>query len=555
MSHSTRPWPAAASLLTLSALSTLTACGGGSDATVPPAPPPLQLSGTVVGNGPVRNAVVCVDLNANAACDAGEPVSAKTGADGAYAITVDTAKVTEAQVLAASLIAPQVPGTLTDGNATIDAADLTATNTTTAYVLRQVPGKAGQINPLTTLLATGLTAGMTDTLARENLVLQLGLTSAAKIDNYQDDAPVSLSTGWEESARTAAQVVRAALEDGVSISVGDQVAAVTEGQGDLRGLSYTDSNNYRYSDFLTQAKATGAAQRSLTDQRTGRSTGTAIPTSTLYNQAFLSPQGWTRCDAAVPIRSTSGSPVRSVFCNARSTYAYGTETDVSGQTMGDVVTQQQTQAANIFNVGGSNTGLVAALGTAKFPADSRLRDSLTVNATRPIYINSLNTDGRPQAEAATLEQLIAAKPASGVTLANAGGSLTLGLSSGPLKNLRVAFTGTTDATSGTVQFYDCDLNAAQTVASNCVAAEKGTYKIETVHGVRVMRFAGHAETTMTTTRLYVEVKASQQTNAVASGDWVYQAREAKPGNNADNVTRSNRLNGAAWQAMKSALAI
>lgn len=553
MSHSNRPWPSAASLLTLSALSTLTACGGGSDA--PVAPPPLQLTGTVVGNGPIRNAVVCVDLNANAACDAGEPVSAKTGADGAYTITVDTTKVTEAQVLAASLIAPQVPGTLTDGAATIDAADTTVTNTTKAYVMRQVPGKAGQINPLTTLLATGVAAGMTEAQARDNLVLQLGLGAASKIDNYQDDAPVSLTTGWGESARTAAQVVRTALEEGGPLNVGDQAAAVTEAQGDLRSLTYTDTNNYRYNDFLILAKATGAGPRQSTDNRKGVSSGTAIPTSNLYNQAYLTPQGWTRCDASVPLQSASGYPVRSVFCNGRVSYGYGNETDLNGKVMADVVTQQQTEAANIFNVGGSNTALVAALGAGKFPADSRLRQITTYNATRPIYINSLNTDGFSQSVATTLEQLVAARPATGVNLATASGTLNLGLSSGTFKNLRVAFTGTTDATSGTVQFYDCDLNATQTLPSNCATAETGTYKIETVYGVRVMRFAGHAETIAPTTRLYVEVKASQQTNAVTSGDWVYQAREAKPGNNTENVSRTNRINGVAWQAMKTALAL
>jgi hypothetical protein len=106
-----------------------------------------------------------------------------------------------------------------------------------------------------------------------------------------------------------------------------------------------------------------------------------------------------------------------------------------------------------------------------------------------------------------------------------------------------------------VQFYECDLNAAQTVASNCATTQSGTYKIETVNGVRVMRFAGHAETTMTNTRLYVEVKASQQTNGVTTGDWVYQAREAKPGANAENVSISNRLGAEAWQGMKTQLGI
>lgn len=555
MSHSLRPVPAAVSLLFISVLS---ACGGGgsSDSTgVAAAPPTLTLSGQVMGNGAIKNAVVCLDLNANSACDADEPASAKTGSDGAYSLAVDTAKITPAQVAAAALIAPQVPGTLDDGKATIDVADAAATNTTKAYVLRQVAGKAGQINPLTTLVAAGVAAGMTETVARDNVVLQLGLGATAKIDDYQADAPVSAATGPNESARSAALVVGSALEAGAVLSVGDQMAAESAGQGDLRSLTYTGAADFRYLDFAVQAKAAGTSGRKLTDNRSGKAGGTAIASNALYNQAFLSPQGWTRCDASVPIQTTAGLPVRSVFCNTRVTYAYGVDVGVADQPMADVVTQQQTLSANIFNVGGSNTALLGALGNAKFAKDSRIRQVTNANATRPIYINSLSTDGRSQAEATTLEQLVASKPASGVTLSTGAGSLTLGLGSGTLKNLRVAFTGTTDANSGTVQFYECDLNAAQTVASNCATTQSGTYKIETVNGVRVMRFAGHAETTMTTTRLYVEVKASQQTNGVTTGDWVYHAREAKPGVNTENVTTSNRLSAEAWQGMKTQLGI
>ncbi len=50
----------------------LFACGGGSDnPDQPPAPTPVMatLSGTVTVDGPIQNAVVCLDLNANNACD------------------------------------------------------------------------------------------------------------------------------------------------------------------------------------------------------------------------------------------------------------------------------------------------------------------------------------------------------------------------------------------------------------------------------------------------------------------------------------------------------
>ena len=70
----------------------LAACGGDGDdspAPTPPPPPPpapITLSGEVARIGTLRNVVVCLDLNANDACDAGEPASAATGADGRYSL-------------------------------------------------------------------------------------------------------------------------------------------------------------------------------------------------------------------------------------------------------------------------------------------------------------------------------------------------------------------------------------------------------------------------------------------------------------------------------------
>ena len=49
----------------------------------------------------IRNAIVCLDLNANSACDADEPASARTNADGAYSV------VAEATVPGAGSVLPQ----------------------------------------------------------------------------------------------------------------------------------------------------------------------------------------------------------------------------------------------------------------------------------------------------------------------------------------------------------------------------------------------------------------------------------------------------------------
>ena len=137
-------------------------------------------------------------------------------------------------------------------------------------------------------------------------------------------------------------------------------------------------------------------------------------------------------------------------------------------------------------------------------------------------------------------------------LATTAGTLTLGYSTSVLRNLRVAFIGTTDATSGTVQFYDCDLNAAGNAASNCTATQTGTYSISTVNGARVMQFAGHAPTTFSNqVNLYVEVKNAPD---VATGDRVFRARQTKM--DIESVySSSTRLNGVAWKEMKGKLGL
>lgn len=558
-------------------LLSIAGCGGGSSSDISalnaPASAMTTIHGTVVVDQAVRNAVVCMDLNANSVCDADEPTSDKTGADGAYSLTYDTTLVTTAQVAAASLIAPLVPsaahptvkaarmldeppiipigpGAPSDDNTTFDAAQPTVGNTARAYVLKQVPGQSGQINPLTTLVAAGVAGGMTEAVARANVAVQLGI-APAKIDNYQDD-PAYNSAQVQDNARSMAKITAAALEAGVALQVGDQNAAVDASPGDLASFIFGDASNYYFRTLDVLSKPAGTSVGLYADTRAGKTSGTATAKNVLYNQAYLTASGWVRCDDTVANTSTRGTPHRSTFCNASNSVGFFVPSDISGQTMGSVVTTLQTDSvSNVINNGVATTGLLAALGATTYPPGSAIRARTGLNLTQPIFINSLNTDGRPQSEATTLEQLIAAKPSSGVKLATASGSLSLGLSSGELKNLRVAFTGATSPIAGTVQFYDCDLNSAQTVPSNCVAAQTGTYTISIVGGKRVMRFAGHPETVMNHTRLYVEVTDAP---SVIGGNWVFQAREMKP-SAAANQSSPKRLNPTAWAAMKTQLGI
>ena len=349
------------------ALLVLSACGGGSDgdiATTPetpttPTPASVVVTGTVVVDQPIQNAVVCMDLNANNACDADEPASAGTGSDGGYSITYDSAKVTAAQAASASLIVAIAPGTA--GAATnLAAAAPTVVKTAPSYLLRQVAGKGGQINPLTTLVAAGMAQGMSESVARANVAVQLAINES-KIDNYQDD-PAFDKALVQDNARMMAKVTAAALEAGATLEVGDQTAAFSAAAGDLATLRYLDAANYYVRTLDYQDKPAGSDPLLVTDARRGKSSGFGTASTSLYTSAYLSSAGWVYCNADMAIPVTIGTPSRSTSCNTQRSVGFSVATDVSGQTMAAVVTDMQADpSSNVINNGVSTSELLSAL--------------------------------------------------------------------------------------------------------------------------------------------------------------------------------------------------
>lgn len=536
-------------VLTGSALLALSACGGGGSSTPDTPPTPVTLTGKVVVDQTIKNAVVCLDLNANNVCDATEPASAKTGADGTYSLTYDPATVTAAQVASASLIAPMLAGTITDSATAVDAADPSVAQTTSAYVLKQAGGKGGQINPLTTLVAAGMAQGMTEAVARANAATQLGIAEA-KIDNYQDD-PAFDKAQVQDNARMMAKVTASALEAGAPLRVGDQSAASEAAAGYLAALRYTDASSYFVRTLDIQAKAAGSGPQLLTDKRGGKANASEIPEATLYNQAYLLDAGWLYCGPDVPLSSTQGNPNRSTSCNAQAAAGFTVPFDLAGQTMASVVTAMQTdQSTNTINNALPTASLVAALGSTTFPANAFMQWRSNINLNSAIYINDLNADGLPST-LSTLEQVISSYPSAAFNAAAAGRStLSLGLADSDTRVLRVAFSGASSPTTGSVQFYGCDWNGS--VLSHCAATQTGTYAISTVNGVRVLRYAGYAETIMNHTRLHTEVKALA--NAPSSSPRVFVARESKT-TLAFRQSGLKRLNADAWGAMRSQLGL
>ena len=527
----------------------LAACGGDGDdspAPTPPPPPPpapITLSGEVARIGTLRNVVVCLDLNANDACDAGEPASAATGADGRYSLSYDPAAVSGAA--SAQLIAPVKTGDPAAPTTAIDSYNPAVAATSADYVMRRPAGSGGAINPLTTLVQAGVAAGMTQVTARANVALQLAI-DAAKIDAYQDD-PAWDDAQVHDTARTAAGVVSGMLRTGVPLEVGDQQAAAAA-SSTLRQLRYSAPGDYYARSLDQQAKAAGSAGVQLVENRSGKSGGQVNADEALYGTAYLTPNGWTYCTRNVLLRSTVGNPSRSVYCDGETSLGSIRASSVSGA-MADLVDRWQALPSNTINAGVSTAGLKGALGATVFPAGAEelVRSSVVLGQT--ILIDTLANRAQPQSRN-TLEALISHYPSSGAAAPTGANTLSLAVTTGLLKNLRVSFGS--NAPQGVAQYYECDLNAEQTVVSNCVRSTTGAYSIETVHGARVLRFTGQPPTPFINYHVvYTEIRW-------VAGDpksqWVYRAHETKPGLSARQGA-SHRLNDAAWTAMKTRLGI
>lgn len=503
-------------------------------------PNQVVLGGQVVINSTVAGATVCVDLNSSNTCDAGEPGATPTAQDGRYTVVYDSTQIATSTVNASRMIAV-VPVTARDASAPGEAL------LDREIVMSAVVASQTQINPLTTMVETALAAGQSLVQARDNVADQLGI-DVTKIDNYLADTAFDFNDP-QDNARNIAVIVAATLDAGITLAVDDQTRAQAAVDSDLLNLRYVDADNATFRSLAVAGKAAGPVGFDLIDVRAGRSAGAPLATDALYNQAYLNGSGWTRCDTSVSFAFSQGSPSRSEFCGGgQVVLGYSTPSvDISNRLMIDVVNEFRAHPdTSSINTGLPVDNLMMVLGGAVFPPGSRYSLRANVNLKRPIVINSINTDGINQAVADTLEELVLAFPASAVTATTGG--LNLGLGSGNFKNLRVAFT----PMPGQVQFYECDLDATQTIRSNCVATTLGNYTISTVNGARVMRYSGFAPTVMDHDRFHAEVNTANQANGVIGGDWVFVVRQAKaPGD--DALVELNRLNATAWAAMKPLL--
>ena len=162
-------------------LLTIYGCGGGgSDAVVATTDLPI----TVV-DGPIENALVCLDKNGNGICDAGEPTG-KTDATGKVTLKIDSADVGKYAILA-------VVGT--------DAKDADTGLVPVPFTLKAPADRPAVVSPLTTLVQTAVESGHTTASAEDLVKSQTGI----KVSLFED---FTKSTSADsKSASTVARLV------------------------------------------------------------------------------------------------------------------------------------------------------------------------------------------------------------------------------------------------------------------------------------------------------------------------------------------------------------
>lgn len=539
------------------ALLALSACGGGgggggsgggglpwlggtpvpAPAPAPPPPSPVDIAGKVMVLGAIGNATVCVDRNLNNACDADEPTSGKTGPDGAYSFSYTPADATVAAELAAApLVAQIAAGAVADG-ASYEAAAPTLPLATRAYSLSAPASQRAQVNPLTTLVQVGIASGLSPAVSTAAVTLQLGV-AADLIADYQS-VPLD-AVGFTDNARTLAGITNLALNAGSVLRVVDPASVTSPVPSDqLAALNFVSTSDYYVRTFPTDGVVDVATDTlRLVDQREGKTAGVPTAHDVLYPQVRLTSTGWLRCNATTPFTTTLGNPSRSSFCgDSGRSVGFTLLQDVAGRAMADVIGEMQATTDGSNTVTGFVPAAALADPAAVFPPGSVLRVRSNLDLDQPWFINNSNTDG---AGFATLEALVAGRPASAVNLAAGTGTSGLGLYD--LNHLlRVAFL----PAAGAVQYYRCESTPPlYPVVGACTALTTGGYTISMVHGARLMQFSDVPVGDMFST-----VRGFAEHNA-----WVYGVRKARP-DLLYNFGTTRRLNGPALQALKSQLGL
>ncbi len=384
-------WPLALCATTV----LLAACGGSDTATSPTPPAEVAISGAVV-DGPLQGATVCLDLNDNSACDAGEPQQTATDADGKYsfmalaslagahsvvAVVPATAidKDTGAAVGAAFTLKAPPSGSSAAQSVfvspltTVVAETASATGSTVAEASAAVQAQLGlAVSPLTDFTAVGADPALavaaralgqvvitTARLAADagvapataaKLVRDASLQQLPVLANALAAAPAEASMAERAAAAVLAVAEALNLSSSTVAAVAEQVAkpaGVADAAGpfiSVRRFAYSDANNYSYQLFSGDSTQTNASGAWLANEaRANLGNGEAIAFS--RNQLYWTGSAWNNCDdghaMVATTAATATTPQKSLYCGAARSESRLVWEDIAGQTLRAVLTRMR----------------------------------------------------------------------------------------------------------------------------------------------------------------------------------------------------------------------
>jgi trimeric autotransporter adhesin len=204
--------------LTCVAAFVLSACGGGANSVVDAVMPSVALRG-VVADGLIQGAVVCYDINDNNKCDADEPKSSPTDAQGNYSISIPFSAAGKHAMIA------DIPATAIDSDKPGVAIGVPLT------MMSPVQSDTSQpvfVSPLTTAVQEVMNAsGNTDKEAAKAAAITqvtqtLGLTMSP-LDNFISP-PAGTDPAAAVAAHNNAQIITEVKKEITSIAIAAGVA-------------------------------------------------------------------------------------------------------------------------------------------------------------------------------------------------------------------------------------------------------------------------------------------------------------------------------------------
>lgn len=340
----------------------------------------------------------------------------------------------------------------------------------------------------------------------------------------------------------------------------------------LRNLSFSDAQNYSWRTYTGDDSVVNAAGETVVNE-TRRTVNSGAEVPFVRNRAYWTGSAWFDCPASGPVLTAQvAAPKRSTLCQGYVDEETGyLRISLGGRLMRDLVNDIRNYAGTEANGAtwaswGPDLSKVSlpALSTTRFPAGATLsiRSGRTIAvpeaiATNPdadrVRIAPSATSSLPFADwpfATTLEQVIANYPGTlAGTVINGNTSLYVWRFTETPANtawtdqveIRVAF----DANGNKARFTRNNRLVSNGFSTNYQTLLDTTYTIEQVGDVRLLKFAAMPpgfEDRFVFARRYAE----------RGGAVWYAFKDAVP---VDRIGFSQRLDGTAWDALRTALGI